>query len=354
MLVNAGAVNFTATHQYHREQSQTTVAIERKLAPAGAGLPDSGLRPNPLPAPAPHHPPSFSAEPAAVVDGDEELQSSDSELMLLKALVEALTGKHFDSHFDIGRPSDAAPETAPPSQPAARREGEGAPTEDGARYETLLYSHYEMSEYEYSNVEISGDFQVTGASGEEQFLHIELSVTMARYYEESQTSLSVRQGRLTDPLVINFNGQPVQLDAASTEFDLNSDGVLESLPTLSAGSGYLALDRDGDGRISQGSELFGPASGNGFSELAALDEDGNGFIDYGDSIFPQLQVYRPGDGFIAPLTSLGIGALYTGGVDSPFQLNDSTNNNLGVVRSTGFFIAGDGSAGSIQQLDLRV
>lgn len=350
MLINAGAVNFSASHQFHRQQSQTTVALERKLAPGPEPrdpTPPAVARPTATP----QQPPVFSAEPGRPESSDDELPSTDSELLLLKALVEALTGKHFDTDFPVGK---VAGEDGESSQAAPSPNDPPPVDEDSARYQTLLFSHYEMSEYEYSNVDISGDFRLTGDSGEEQYLHIELSVTMARYYEESQTSLSVREGRLSDPLVINFNGQPVTLDATRTEFDLNSDGILDSLPTLSPDSAYLALDRDEDGLITRGAELFGPQTGSGFTELARFDEDGNGFIDQGDSIFQQLQVYRPGDGYLAPLASLGIAALYTGSINSPFQLNDSDNTNLGVVKSTGFFIAEDGSAGSIQQVDLRV
>ena len=41
------------------------------------------------------------------------------------------------------------------------------------------------------------------------------------------------------------------------------------------GSGYLALDKNGDGTINDGSELFGTRNGDGFADLAQYDEDGN-------------------------------------------------------------------------------
>jgi hypothetical protein len=43
------------------------------------------------------------------------------------------------------------------------------------------------------------------------------------------------------------------------------------------------------GRIDSGSELFGPATGSGFGELAALDGDGNGWIDENDDAFARLR-----------------------------------------------------------------
>ena len=74
-------------------------------------------------------------------------------------------------------------------------------------------------------------------------------------------------------------------------FDIDADGEEESISYLQGGSGYLALDKNGDGVINDGSELFGTKSGDGFADLAEYDADGNGWIDENDPIFDKLLIW---------------------------------------------------------------
>jgi hypothetical protein len=107
------------------------------------------------------------------------------------------------------------------------------------------------------------------------------------------------------PLVLSFDGAPIEyLADRAHAFDL--DGAASQVtdwPT--ARSPWLALDRDGDGRIADGSELFGSmtvlASGarasNGFDALRELDADGDGRLTPADPAFAKLLVWidRNGD-----------------------------------------------------------
>ena len=368
MQVQGSAVNFQASHELNRQESLVTVARERVL-PSTTPPPTTQSRPNPPPgheSPQPERHPLQHAlkrpHTAQVVRESKFDPFNDrlgKDILLLKYMVEALTGEELDLDWlhdfssyrrQASTPQPATAETPsnnPPTNPQAT-------PPDNRQFETTVFTHYHLSEYEYSSVQIEGEFLISDEHGTQQSLQIQLSVAMQRSYEESLTSLTTRSGKLTDPLVVNFNGLPVQLSSDTTAFDLNSDGALENIATLASGSAYLALDKNEDGLINNGSELFGTATGNGFQELAQYDEDGNGFIDSGDAIYTRLSLYRPADNFSTSLQSMGIAALYTDSVSSPFQINDSDNNNLGAIRSTGFFIGEDGSAGSVQQIDLRV
>ena len=141
------------------------------------------------------------------------------------------------------------------------------------------------------------------------------------------------------------------------DFDLDADGEADQIHFIGPNSGFLALDRDGSGTIDNGSELFGASTGNGFAELAAYDEDGNQFIDEADSIFEELRIWQKdsaGNDHLVALGQKGVGAIYLGHIDTPFQVKDEANQLQGVVRSSGVYITEGGGTGTVQQLDLVV
>jgi hypothetical protein len=179
---------------------------------------------------------------------------------------------------------------------------------------------------------------------------------MSREFK-SYTNVSVLAQTLVDPLVINYGGSAASLTGEKFEFDLTMDGVPEWMSSLGAGSGFLAVDKNGDGKINDGSELFGPKTGCGFSELRQHDADGNGWIDAADKIFAQLLVWskdQNGNCQIFTLEQLGIGAIYLGNVDTEFSFKGDENKTLGVMRSTSFFLKTCGKAGTLSHIDMAI
>lgn len=102
------------------------------------------------------------------------------------------------------------------------------------------------------------------------------------------------------PLVVAFDGEAVQFEAGDTQFAFQP-GVPVTTDWPSATTPWIALDRDGDGAITSGAELFGDATEgadarNGFEALATLDANHDGVIDRRDPAFAKLVLWSDRDG----------------------------------------------------------
>jgi len=100
----------------------------------------------------------------------------------------------------------------------------------------------------------------------------------------------------TDPLVLDLAGNGFSTSGLTRPvlFDLDADGRLDQISVPTGDDALLAWDRNGNGRIDDGRELFGDQHGaaNGFAELARFDDNGDGRIDAADAIFDQLLLLR--------------------------------------------------------------
>lgn len=162
-----------------------------------------------------------------------------------------------------------------------------------------------------------------------------------------------------DPLVINMEVPSAGISGQSFFFDMDGDGAAEKMASLDRGSGFLALDKNEDGIINNGGELFGAESGDGFADLAAYDEDNNGWIDENDAVFSQLKVWTKdagGNDLLLSLKEADVGAIFLGHLSTGFHLKDSeTNETQAKIQSSGIFLhESTGEAGTIQHVDFAV
>ncbi len=266
------------------------------------------------------------------------------KIKLIEAFMSSLTGKKFHIKLptEITVHSGASEQTVSMQQPQQQRAGWG-----------LIYNRSaEITESE------STSFQATASIVTQDGKSISLNISMSMQREKTQSqSVSVLAGdALIDPLVMNFDSTAVNLSDQKVSFDLNSDGTEEQITFLAKGSGFLSLDRNKNGIIDDGTELFGTQSGDGFRDLAKYDQDGNGWIDENDDIFDQLQIWTKdgnGNDYLVGLAAKGVGAIYLGSAATEFSMN-----NMGAldaqIRRTGFFLNENGTSGTIQHVDFAI
>ncbi len=286
-------------------------------------------------------------------------QSMDSRsrinFMILQRLYESITGHSMKLSDPLELSTDAGVQIldvdSRPTSPEPVSSGRSV-NNNNVRVNYQRHERYQEQE--------KLEFKAAGVihTSDGRSISFESSLTMSRdYVEESHLNLDIGAPKKVDPLVINFDGKGAQLDQTRFNFDLDADGDEEQLASLRPGSGFLALDRNGDGVINDGSELFGPSTGQGFSELAQFDEDNNHFIDEADSIYHKLRIWTTNEDGSKQLLALGdknIGAIFLGHLTTPFQLKDSSNNSLGEVAASGIYVREDGQTGVVQEINLTV
>jgi len=301
---------------------------------------------------------------------DKETLANNKQELLLRFLEEALSqlqGKKVRlKRFNFNLPTEAdvkfpsqAMKQAQQAAPAAEQKADQRVTIENNWQ--LNYS-YEKTTFQEDKMSFNANGVVRTADGKEINLQIELNMSRTFFEKiEINTSLSGSTKmdviQMIDPLVINYAGAAADLTEEKISFDLDADGQADQISFLQKGSGFLALDKNGDGEINDGSELFGTQSGDGFKDLAKYDQDFNGWIDEGDEIFHKLRIWTKddkGQDKLLALGEVGIGAIYLGNVDTLMGLYGSNNNQNGQIAKTGLFLRENGSAGTVQHVDLSI
>lgn len=180
----------------------------------------------------------------------------------------------------------------------------------------------------------------------------------------------------TDPLILDLNSNGIATVGlnAGIQFDQISSGTKQGTGWIAPGNGFLVLDRNGNGVIDNGTELFGnntplyDAVGNitsyaadGQSALAALDTNHDGVVNNLDANFTNLKVWQDTNqdgisqsGELQTLDQLGIASLNVGMVATDPISNGSTLPNGNQLSATGTFTRTDGTTGVTADVNLAL
>lgn len=278
---------------------------------------------------------------------EEQRNSIELNIRVLRALFERITGRK----FQMAEPISAEPVRVEGDEMVQGVEQVQPPAEESAGF-GLRYDYHE-SHYEYEKTEFQGQGIIKTGDGREIDFNVSLSMSREYYSEQS---LSIRAGdALKDPLVVNYGGSAAEVSQRDFHFDIDADGHADQIGFVGEGSGFLALDKNGDGAINDGSELFGALSGDGFADLAAYDTDGNNWIDERDDIYDSLRIWTRdqfGEQQLLSLGQAGVGAFYLGHIETLFSMKDAENSMLGQVKETGLAVMESGQVVTMQQVDL--
>ncbi|MFT0213547.1 hypothetical protein VQ643_13225 [Pseudomonas sp. F1_0610] len=159
-----------------------------------------------------------------------------------------------------------------------------------------------------------------------------------------------------DPLTLDLNNNGIETLALDKGviFDFNGDGIKTGTGWIAPSDGFLVLDKDGNGTIDNGNELFGvdtiksdgTKAVDGFDALRDLDSNGDGVFDRNDEMFSKVKVWQDlnSDGIsqaneLKTLDELGIVGI---NLDATKTNIDSNGN---IISAIGTFIREDGSIG---------
>lgn len=314
--------------------------------------------------------------PVSTVPSDDETASLSSkeeqQLTLLKRMIQALTGKKIkfvmpkkatleDPKMSQAIQSAYSSRSSLQAAAAGWAQGlAGAKPRSNASGGGFEYSQ-SVTHYEAQSTSFQAQASVKTADGRQ--INIDLQLNLSREFM-SQSNLTIQAGaqpvqggNQVDPLVINYDAGSASVTAEKYAFDIDANGTLDQISFVGPGSGFLSLDLNGDGKINDGSELFGPQSGNGFDDLAKYDTDGNNWIDENDAIYDKLQIWSKdstGKDVLMALGQKGVGAIYLGNVSTSFALKGADNQTNAQLQRTGIYLNEDGSAGTIQHVDLVI
>jgi hypothetical protein len=203
------------------------------------------------------------------------------------------------------------------------------------------------------------DYQVQGQLNiNDQALSLDYKLSLSSE-RSSYSKIEMSAAALKDPLLVQFGSQGLGAIKGQTDFAINQDNALDKLPIFSGDVGYLVYDKNNNQQADDGSELFGPKTGQGFVELAQFDSNKNGFIDAEDQQFEQLYLWQPSDDNNPTeqwlsLKDAKIQAISLSTISTPFDFYDQQGEVQAQLRQSSFAISDSGLGRGVHQVDVRI
>lgn len=298
---------------------------------------------------------SSTLEPVTKTDETTEsdlFQLSDTDklkIQLIEEFIKLMTGKDFK--FKI--PKGAKKPNGYDSKGHAVTVQTNGSTQAQPPNFGLIYNRLEEKAVR-TKVDFNASGIVRTADGREITFSAAFHVDQT-FVESSETQLRLGVA-LKDPLVINFDSAIPEFDQTTFEFDLLANGSKTVIQNFSSDSAYLSIDKNDNGKIDDGSELFGPTTDSGFAELRAYDLDQNNWIDENDAVFSDLKLWSKnpdGSDSLLGLVDRSVGAIYLGNVGTGLDLYAATNQ-VGRLRDSGIVLTESGRTLTIQEIDVKL
>ncbi len=137
----------------------------------------------------------------------------------------------------------------------------------------------------------------TGAAEGTQAQASSFSIQLEFEFEYTEV-VQMKKGQVeeSDPLVLDLDGDGIELTSHrdGARFDIEGTGRQVNTAFVTGGDAFLAIDRNGNGAIDSGRELFGDQNGasNGFEELRRLDSNNDGVLNALDRDFNSLLLFK--------------------------------------------------------------
>ncbi|MCZ4321518.1 calcium-binding protein [Pseudomonas anguilliseptica] len=205
---------------------------------------------------------------------------------------------------------------------------------------------------------LGGEVNLGGVFGainsHNQALKNAVAATVSGSYSSAEKTVS--------PLILDLDGDGVETisKADGVYFDHDGNGFAEATGWVGKDDGLLVWDRNGNGEIDNGSELFGnytqlsngQSAVNGFAALAELDSNLDGKVDASDAAFSQLKVWKDANSDAQAVTGelLDLSQVNVASLNTSFSNQNYSDPQGNLVLQSGTYTTADGTVQSMDDV----